>query len=489
VQRILRDKLKAVVDAVEPGGSGNPFEGLSVDQRLALADLYRCGYPRGAEFLIDPDNYTGQIFEWAWSADLIGHMDPTYFTDFWSKPGYAGHDTPQQFADDIIEATATVRKVVTAADIAAAVATGGPEARSASTMLVNRLPKDSVVGVVFDEIPKGYLIGAGFAIASGAAAGRTLYCTSQAGQTFLANAIDQAGNLRFAGVQPGDRIQINNRPFLAYCSWYKHHVVESDEGFAAQMLDGAPLYPQRSVQVPATIFSGGRNTAKFEGKMIWYQHTHDTAVWPGPAFYYAEEIKKAQGEDGARKRYRLRFTEHAHHIPAPAMPKTGIPVAATRLIDYMPHIEQGLHDLVAWVEKGVEPAETHAVYRDGKVVLPPTAAERGGIQPVVRATANGTAHATVKPGQPVTLEVAAEVPPGAGTLIVIEWDFDGEGAFPFKHTGLDGKSRSVTLNTTHVFDKPGTYFPAVRAVSHRDGDTNAKALRIENLGRVRVTVA
>ena len=96
-----------MVDAVEPGGAGNPFENLTVDQRQALNDLYRCGYPRGAEFLIDPDNYTGQIFEWAWSAELIKKMDPGYFTDFWTKPGYAGHDTPHLFADDIIDTTAT----------------------------------------------------------------------------------------------------------------------------------------------------------------------------------------------------------------------------------------------------------------------------------------------------------------------------------------------------------------------------------------------
>ena len=379
VQRMLRDKLKDVVDAVEPGGSGDPFATLSVDQRLALVDLYRCGYPRGAEFLIDPDNYTGQIFEWAWSAELINHMDPTYFTDFWTKPGYAGHDMPQQFEGDTIETTVTVRKVVTAGDLAAAVAAGGPEARSASTMLVSHMPKDSAIGVILEEVPKGYMIGAGMAITTGAAVGRTLYCTSQAGSTYLANAIDQAGNLRFAGVQQGDKIRISNRPFLAYCSWYRHHVVPSDEGFANVMLDGVPVYPQRAVQVPATIFSGGRNTAKFQGKMIWYQHTHDTAVWPEPAFYYAAEIRKAQGEDGARSRFRLRWTEHAHHIPAPNMPKGAAPIPTTRLIDYMPHIEQGLHDLVAWVEKDVEPAGTSAEYRDGRVVLPSSATERGEI--------------------------------------------------------------------------------------------------------------
>jgi hypothetical protein len=489
VQRMLRDQLKQVVDAVEPGGSGNPFENLTVDQRVALTDLYRSGYPRGAEFLIDPDNYTGQIFEWAWSAELIKKMDPDYFTDFWTKPGYAGHDTPQIFADDIIDTTATVAKVMTVADMDEAVAAGGPEGRSASLMMIRKLPKDAAIGVVLKDVPKGYMIGAGMAIATGAAAGRTLYCTSQAGSTYLANAIDEPGNLRFAGVKTGDTIRITNRPFMAYCHWYRHHVVADDPGFDNVMLDGKPLYPQRAVQVPATIFSGGRNTAKFEGKMLWYQHTHDTAVWPSPAFYYARELNKALGDKAFRERYRLRFTQYAHHIPAPGIPKGAAPVPTTRLIDYMPQIEQGLHDLVAWVEKGVEPAETHADYRDGKVVIAATAAERGGIQPVVRATANGAARADVKAGEAVTFAVDAEVPAGAGTLIAVEWDFDGAGAYPFKHPTIDGKSRSLKLSTTHAFDKAGTYFAAVRVVSHRDGDVAATSRRIENLGRVRVVVA
>ena len=51
-------------------------------------------------------------------------------------------------------------------------------------------------------------------------------------------------------------------------------------------------------------------------------------------------------------------------------------------------IEQSLRDLVAWVEDAVVPAGTSYTFRDGKVTLPATAAERGGIQPVVRATAN-----------------------------------------------------------------------------------------------------
>ena len=162
---------------------------------------------------------------------------------------------------------------------------------------------------------------------------------------------------------------------------------------------------------------------------------------------------------------------------------------STRLIDYMPHIEQGLMDLINWVENGVEPIATVAEYKDGKLYMPATADERGGIQPVVHAKVNGAERADIQVGERVTLEVAAAVPEGTGTIVAVEWDFDGTGKYPHKHDEVDGKSRHVRMRVNHAFEKAGTYFPAVRVVSHREGDLNAENRRIENLGRARVVVA
>ena len=81
-----------------------------------------------------------------------------------------------------------------------------------------------------------------------------------------------------------------------------------------------------------------------------------------------------------------------------------------------------------------------------------------------------------------------DAPPGGGTIVAAEWDFDGTGAFPFRHDDLDGSRSSVRLETTHAFDAPGTYFPCVRVTAHRDGDVDAAHCRVLNLGRVRVVV-
>src|SRR3546814_7660900 len=78
----------------------------------------------------------------------------------------------------------------------------------------------------------------------------------------------------------------------------------------------------------------------------------------------------------------------------------------------------------------------------------------------------------------VELEVRTEVPPGAGTIIAVEWDFDGQGKYPFGHE-VSGKDSALTLSTSHEFDQPGTYFPTARVVSHREGDLDAKLRRSE----------
>src|SRR3546814_2951236 len=91
------------------------------------------------------------------------------------------------------------------------------------------------------------------------------------------------------------------------------------------------------------------------------------------------------------------------------------------------------------LEEGKVPAGTNFAFSDGKINLPPTAAERGGIQPVVSVTAGGSARLEAKVGEMVELEVRTEVPPGAGTIIAVEWDFDGQGQYPFGHEVRDRK--------------------------------------------------
>jgi hypothetical protein len=184
----------------------------------------------------------------------------------------------------------------------------------------------------------------------------------------------------------------------------------------------------------------------------------------------------------------LRWSENAEHgMPTMLVSPPGGRHVSTWLIDPTPIIEQGLADLTAWVEQGVEPAGTNFEYKDGKVTLPETAEERGGIQPVVIVSANGESRAEVKVGEDVALQVHAEVPPGAGTIVAIKWDFDGSGSYPFAHD-IDGTAADVTLSTTHAYDRPGTFFATALAESHRDGDVQATSRRIPNVASARIVV-
>lgn len=93
-----------------------------------------------------------------------------------------------------------------------------------------------------------------------------------------------------------------------------------------------------------------------------------------------------------------------------------------------------------------------------------------------------------------------------GNLIVVQTLMD-ESAFPWQadwyrtkvqeHVGeeLDERFRlwyvehALHADTSYVFSKPGTYFPVLRAASHREGSSSDIFTGVLNLARVRVVVS
>jgi hypothetical protein len=94
----------------------------------------------------------------------------------------------------------------------------------------------------------------------------------------------------------------------------------------------------------------------------------------------------------------------------------------------------------------------------------------------------------VSTGTPVVLQVRAEVPPGAGTIIAVNWDLDGTGTYPVIQD-VDGAATEITLELQWSYDQPGTYFPTALVESHRDGEVSATSRRIPNLDSARVVVS
>jgi hypothetical protein len=490
VQRLLgKDKIIALADRMAPGGSGDPFEGLDTHEREELASLYRQGFSRGNEFMISEP--MGQMWLWTSLADELYAEDPDYFESFWTKPGYVGFDQPDLVLGDLIDQRCTVVRTLSARDLNESPDFAGPEYQTmrilAAIVGAGSEAYDFPYALEVEGLEGGYRLGTGVRVLTGRAAGRSLYATGVAGNVFACDGHGDANLLRFKDVLPGDEVQVDNRKFLAYCYFARHHLMD-EPAFEHLRVDGRPIYPQHPVPEMSPLM-GVCYSGQYRGKLLWIHHTHDSSVWPAWGTLYHRAVLQAQGPEGAQQRFRIRWTEFAEHGPYEMVPPEPHRVASTRLIDFRGITEQSLKDLVDWVELGVEPTGTNYVYEDGRVTLPTGAAERGGIQPVASVTANGAVRAAVDAGDDVTLEVRAEVPPGAGTIVDVEWDFDGSGTYPYRHEGVDGTATALSLSTVHTYDRPGTFFATARVTSHRTGDVDATLCRIETIAQSRVVVA
>jgi len=183
--------------------------------------------------------------------------------------------------------------------------------------------------------------------------------------------------------------------------------------------------------------------------------------------------------------------DHSMHTAPNVMPGDTKPVRTTRVVPYAGVLQQALRDVSAWVEQGIAPPKsTEYEVVDGQIRVPARAADRRGVQPVVTVTANDRARAEVAVGEDVQFSGLIEVPPGAGVVVGAEWDFEGNGDFPVAEPFEDAtlSMARLGLTATYAFSEPGTYFPALRATVHREGDSESKFARVQNLGRVRVVV-
>jgi hypothetical protein len=469
--RLLEPVIDGVIDAMAPGGSQDPFEGLNTLQREALAALYRGGFQRGGEHQLRLP-----MPEITWPGvrgiEAMRSMDPSYFDAFWTEPGYAGADGVLD--EEVIHEKSTISAVVNSEDISVSGADG-----FVAQMLALMVSPEKPLGIRIEGASGARLTGAKVTVESGSGAGRSWYCfivvdsvlvPAGEGSFFDPGLVEQLG--------PGDAVTIDNREFLAYCYSDRHYA--RDPLSSAQFtVSGTPVYPRRA-EPPNTLSW----TGVFGGKMILQQHLMDRPCWPPVAIRYRDTVRERLG-DAENQSFRIWWTDHAQHGPAPRDTP-----AARYSIDYTGLVSQGLRDVIRWSEEGISPAPSSSFeYVDGQVVLPPTADDRGGIQPVVRASANGGDAAHVSAGDPVELAFTAEVPEGSGSIVAAAWDLDGTGHFATHVEGIDGTKRALVASITHSFPRSGRYFATVRVASHRDGEASTPTERIENLARVRIVVS
>ena len=113
---------------------------------------------------------------------------------------------------------------------------------------------------------------------------------------------------------------------------------------------------------------------------------------------------------------------------------------------------------------GVSPpaSTTYTVSDDKQVELAAAVAERGGVQPLVTLavtaadecdTAAHNVRADIAVGATVAFSMDAAVPPGAGKIVRVEWDFESTGTYP-DVSEFGGPSADVRLCATHSYDEP-----------------------------------
>ncbi|SFF20713.1 PKD domain-containing protein [Spirosoma endophyticum] len=487
--RVLQDKFPQIVDALEPGGNGDTYAGLTAEEQQALREVTKLGFPPKAWFTYKTMGI--HAFTAIYPGMLI--VDKKYFSDFWSVPGYLGANPPASLLKGRIQQVSKIKLAIPEKEAIKLGLMQGPlpgEAHGSADAAWKDLgEKDGMMPVAFqleNALPTVQFLGGDLLIKSGAAAGKSLLLTQVAGDKVMLGSNDLKV---LALVKPGDTVQVDNSNFLAAQTYHRHQVPGKDYPVWDQFRDaeGKPLYPQRPMILGPLFTQGATGSlpkGKFTGKMIVLESLWDSEAYPWQADWYRSKVKQALG-DSTDNHFRLWFTDHANHAD---FVRPGDP---THLVSYLGVLQQALRDLSLWVEKGVAPpATTNYNVVDGQVAVPANASARKGIQPVIALTVNGEKRIEVAVGKPVNFTAVIEVPGNTGKVVSADWDFDGAGTFPMvgKIVTAGKGSASVTVKTTHTFSKPGTYFTTLRAVSQRQGDASTPFARIQNLDRVRVVV-
>jgi len=469
--RVLGPELPRIAAAMAPGGSGNPYAGLTAQQASVLREVTRLGFPLRGWWQYATLN--GGAF--AAVEGGVRAIDPTYVTDFWTQPGYEGSDPAVAAAR--IQYSTTVTGIV-----------GSP-----------------ATGITVAGVPAGDLLNADLDVTSGAAAGQTLTIQDVSGDT-----ITLGSSATTSLLKPGDTVKLDNSWLIALQYYQRHQVPTPDEyGWNQYRLpDGTPAEPQRPILVGpilAASAGGAVATGDFHGKMIMLASSMDVQAYPWSADWYRAQAEKAYGAS-LNGSYRLWYMDNADHDPTGPAATTN-PAGPDNIVPYTGEMQQALLDLDAWVARGIAPPATsdYRITTDDQVALAPAAARRHGVQPVVTLTArapgarstrghrtvDGTTtlggSITVRPGEKVTFTVRAQDPAGAGKITLIQWDYTGSSSFAVSRQPRR-IAPAISADGSYTFSKPGTYYVYVRVTSQQDGNPGTPYGQVQNLAGIRVIV-
>lgn len=483
VRLLGEEGLKKVVEAMEPGGSGDIYEGLDPLQRQALEEATRMGFPKRAWFC-HPFMGDGALMV---LAPTIYQIMPQYFEDFWTKPGFAGSDPESSECRDRVQFQTKVTELVEREKPQGEEAFTSVDNSWINTLVGNQqTPRIRVEAVP----PEGsYLFHCRLKVLDGQAAGKECSVDVIDGNLItVGSAFDGSnGGNGLEGLCPGDWVMIDNSDYLAMQHFHRHQVPDRTYQVYDQFRDekGEPLYPQMPFLLsPVIAKSGGGSvpTGNIHGKVIVLCSLLDESACPWHGDWYRQALKRCGIDENAQ--FRLYYNDNCIHDD-----RAGYLDDPQHQVDYLGILHQALLDVAAWCEKGEEPAPTvEYVFRDGQIEVPAQAALRGGLQPVVHALANGQKAVKVKAGEPVRFTADIQVPPCGGSVTWAAWDFEKTGDWSKAETLRKKNDGGASTETIHVFEKPGVYYPVIKVQSNRQGTLEDIYTQCRNLDRVKVEV-
>lgn len=287
----LTSKLRALADAVRPGGSGDPFAVLTTDEeRAALKATLLNGYPKRQLDQLSPSLVSAQLMD-----AMFRVADPGFVAEFWKERGTAGLETV------------------------------------AGTVKSNQslLGQGSIIDTGIAR-PFGALVGYSIRFTSGEAAGTWRTIVINKDTSILVNPYSPD----VASVKAGDTFEIDNREMTAWRAYY--HYLDPN----------APS--KRPESVLRMMQEEGRPLGRFQGKLMVLYSVDDPFAWASYAVDYDRKVWEIQGP-AARDRYRLYFFERVSHGP-PTRPlwETGWGGARRKALDDMiAWVEQGVQPVPA----------------------------------------------------------------------------------------------------------------------------------------------
>lgn len=492
-QRVLRNAFGKIVDALDAGGSGDPYAELNQGEADMLQELTDMGFPPIAWFL----EANGIVMDGSLPVLIPGvkQADSSYFSEFWTVPGYAGAVPESTACRDRLQFAGVVKGVHLPGAAAESDEIDGRNGVDDAWQKMLSDGKDAWIEL--EKLPEGenlYLKGVSITLTSGEAKGSVLTLGDMKrfgeggvlliGQSF--GVTDLAGLL--AKIRPGDTLTLDNSDYIAFQYYYRHQV-PADLSFHAwdqfRKADGTPAIPQRAFVIGYGFSGTGTvQDGDIQGKVINLQALMDESTTPWCADWYRNKVVEAGHGDEHRVYYMQRCLHGDWDV-----------LENNMVVNYVGARAQALLDMAAWIQEGKEPLPSTVYECVGGQIEVAVPEKRRGIQPDVRLTANGEKCCRVKSGEAFTLRAEVTVPEGAGVVTSVRYGFDNYCGFPdprFPAFPVEGSFESTEKGAVselrHSYDKPGTYFAAVRVTAQRKGDASDVFTQIKNLDRVRIIV-